>query len=95
MSRKNEPGRALRVLLSERVRIERARLKLSQEDLGHLAGLSRVHVGAIERHEVACTLDVLAKLALALELPPHELLKPAVTRRKLKPPTHRDKLHEP
>lgn len=82
MSRKKVPGLALRALLSEKIRMERARLQLSQEELGHRAGLSRVHVGAIERYEVACTLDVLAKLSQALGLAPHELLEPTAGRQK-------------
>ncbi len=46
----------------------------SQEDLAEASGLHRTYVGGIERAERNCTLDVLASLAGALEVPLAELL---------------------
>lgn len=68
-------SRELRTTLAERVRMERARMQISQEELGDLCRLSRVHIGAIERAEVGCSLDVLAQLARALGLEASDLLR--------------------
>ncbi len=69
-----ESGPDIRAVVAERIRIERARLQLSQEGLAHRSGLSRVHVGTIERGEVSCSLDVLAQIARALGVTPASLL---------------------
>lgn len=60
--------------IAERIRIERARQQLTQEELAHRSALSRVHLGAIERAEVSCSVTVLAQIAAALRLPLRELL---------------------
>lgn len=83
-----KPRPDLRAAVAERIRIERARLQLSQESLAHLSGLSRVHVGAIERGEVSCSVNSLAQIAAALRLDVRELLPP--TRRPLAADAHDD-----
>lgn len=65
-----------RLVFAENVRVERARRRLSQEALAGIAGVSRVYLGTIERAEVACTLDVAERLAVALEIPLGDLLSP-------------------
>lgn len=60
--------------IAERVRVERARRQFTQEELAHRAGVSRVHLGGIERGEVSCSITVLAQIAAALELPIYALL---------------------
>lgn len=60
--------------IAERIRIERARRQLTQEELAHRAAISRVHLGAIERGEVSCSVTVLAQIAMALGISMHALL---------------------
>lgn len=74
--KKKAPGKELRSALAANMRMERARLQLSQEQLALVSSLSRVHIGAIERGEVSCSLDVLAQIAAALETEPVSLLLP-------------------
>jgi XRE family transcriptional regulator, regulator of sulfur utilization len=61
------------------VRESRLRAGLAQEDLAHLAGIERSHVGKIERGEHAPTLVVAFKLARALGVGPGELVAEADT----------------
>jgi len=56
------------------VRFARAMRGLSQEELGHRAGLHRNYVGAIERGEINPTFRVLLKLERGLRLPLSELV---------------------
>jgi transcriptional regulator with XRE-family HTH domain len=64
----------LRKQLGERIRRVRAAARLSQDGLAHLAGLSRISVGSIERGTSSLTIDTLDKLAAALDLSLAELL---------------------
>lgn len=65
---------ALREVLAVNLRRLRAETKLSQENLAALAGINRNYVGMIEREEYAATVDVLEKLAKALDVEPALLL---------------------
>ena len=56
-----------------RLREER---QLTQEELAHLAGLTRNYVGMIERRENSPTVAVLGRLASVLAIDPRELLAP-------------------
>lgn len=58
-----------------RVREERLKRGLSQEDLAFRSGLHRTYIGMIERAEKNVTLINIQKISKALELPIHELLK--------------------
>ena len=58
----------------ERVREERTKRGLSQEQLAELAGVHRTYIGMIERAEKNITLESIVKVAKALDLPPHSLL---------------------
>jgi len=53
----------------ERVREERHRLGLSQEELASRAGVHRTYIGMIERAEKNITLENIEKIAKALEIP--------------------------
>lgn len=53
-----------------RIRTERG---LTQEALAHMAGLDKSHVGYIEQHRHAPTLDTAASIAQALNIPISEL----------------------
>jgi len=57
------------------VRRRREDLGLSQEELGHLAGLHRTYIGSVERGERNVTLSSLMTICAALQLEPHELLR--------------------
>lgn len=48
---------------------------MSQEVLSGLAGLDRTHYSKIERGQRSPTIDTLFKIALALDIPPHELVQ--------------------
>jgi transcriptional regulator with XRE-family HTH domain len=53
----------------EKVREERHRLGLSQEELASRAGVHRTYIGMIERAEKNITLENIEKIAKALEIP--------------------------
>lgn len=52
----------------ERVREERHKLGLSQEELASRAGVHRTYIGMIERAEKNITLENIEKIAKALKL---------------------------
>ena len=60
---------------AKRVRAERKRLKLSQEDFAEVAGFHRTYIGMIERAEKNITLANIEKLAKALRLSISSLLR--------------------
>lgn len=62
-----------RVALGVRVRELREALKLSQEAFAHKAGLDRTYVSGVERGRRNPTLDVLYRLADALEVEVRDL----------------------
>ena len=53
----------------------RVKKGMSQELLSGLAGLDRTHYSKIERGLRSPTLDTLLKIAQALEIPPHEIVR--------------------
>lgn len=57
------------------LRTRREDLGLSQDELGHLAGLHRTYIGSVERGERNVTLGSLITICSALQLQPHELLR--------------------
>ncbi len=61
----------------ERVRAERVRLGKSQEQLAHADGLDRTYVSDVERGSRNLGLRNVAALAVALQLEPADLLRPA------------------
>jgi transcriptional regulator with XRE-family HTH domain len=65
---------ALPVAFGFAVRRLREDRRLSQEELGHLTGLHRNHVGQIERGEVTPTLNSIEVIAKALGMSASELL---------------------
>lgn len=67
--------RELQLALSENIRTLRGKRGLSQERLALEAGVDRTLVSKIERAIANPTLEVLTKLALALEVPLARLLK--------------------
>lgn len=64
----------LRDTLARNLREYRSRKGFSQEELAHRAEIDRTYVSALERSVYAATVDVLEKLAAALEVDPSTLL---------------------
>jgi len=58
----------------ERVREERLKQNLSQEELASRAGVHRTYIGMIERAEKNITLENIEKIAKALGMKPAELI---------------------
>lgn len=58
----------------ERVREERLKQGLSQEELASKAGVHRTYIGMIERAEKNITLENIEKIAKALGFPINKLL---------------------
>ena len=67
-------GKSVLVLFGEKVRGERLRRDLSQEDLGAKAGVHRTYIGMIERAEKNITLENISKIAKALDMRIKDLL---------------------
>lgn len=55
-------------------RIRRTR-KMSQEELAHQAGIDRGYVGKIENRHYSASLDIIEKLAEALDVHPKEFFE--------------------
>jgi transcriptional regulator with XRE-family HTH domain len=67
--------RNILIKFGEKVREIRKEKKLSQEELSFKADLHRTYIGMIERAEKNITLVNIEKIANALEVDIHELLK--------------------
>ena len=63
------------VLVGRVLQTYRTRKGMSQEVLSGLAGLDRTHYSKLERGLRSPTLDTLFKIAQALEIPPHEIVR--------------------
>jgi len=60
--------REILIKFGQKVREERARLGLSQEELAGRAGVHRTYIGMIERAEKNITLESIEKIAKALKI---------------------------
>ena len=58
---------------AKKIRIERAKRRMSQEQLAELADLHRTTISAIEREKFFPTIDNVARIANALDLSIEEL----------------------
>jgi transcriptional regulator with XRE-family HTH domain len=63
-----------REVLARNLRVLRRAKGLSQEEVAHRAEIDRTYVSAIERCVYSVSLDVLDRLAAALDVAPAELL---------------------
>jgi transcriptional regulator with XRE-family HTH domain len=59
----------------EKVRVERHKLGLSQEELASRAGVHRTYIGMIERAEKNITLENIEKIASALRISLPDIFK--------------------
>lgn len=66
----------VREILAANLRALRRRQGLSQEELAYRADIDRTYVSALEREVYAATVDILERLARALDVQAWELLKP-------------------
>lgn len=66
----------IRARVARRIRDAAARRKVTLNDLAARAKVSRSHMYAVLGGERAATTDVLTRLATALGIDPHELLRP-------------------
>lgn len=76
-------GTTAREMLAVNVIRIRQQLGLSQEALAFKAGLHRTFVAHVERQARNISLDNVERLAVALEVPIHRLLKPVAAARRL------------
>lgn len=67
--------KSVHIKFGNRVREERLKRNLSQEELAAKANVHRTYVGMIERAEKNITLRNIAKIAKALEIPISELVE--------------------
>jgi transcriptional regulator with XRE-family HTH domain len=70
-------------VVSRNLRRLRRKEGLSQEALGHAAGIERSYVGKIEQKGVNLTIDLIAKLSFALRCEPAEFFQITERERKL------------
>ena len=66
----------IREILAANLRNLRQERGMSQEELAHRADIDRTYISALERTVYAASIDVLDRLAIALEVSPDALLRP-------------------
>lgn len=69
------PKHRSRVLFGRNIRALRVVKGISQEALGHICGLHRCYVGAVERGEVNISVDNMQRIADALNMDLADLLR--------------------
>lgn len=68
------PTKQYQIFLGEKIRAERMRKGISQEQFGEIAKVHRTYVGMIERGEKNITLQNLVKFAKALGMQVRDLI---------------------
>lgn len=76
MTRRTRRNQRLRQVVGENVRAYRARRRLSQEKLAELCGSHQTYISAIELGDNAASVDVIERIAAALNVPAWKLLRP-------------------
>lgn len=64
----------LHLKFSQKLQVERAKRRFSQEKLAELSSLHRTTISAIEREKLSPSLDTIARLANAFEISLAEIL---------------------
>ena len=72
----------IRAIFAENLKKYRKAAGLSQEELAHIADIERGYVSQLERRLNAPTIDMLAKLAKAIEAEPYQLLLPTARKQR-------------
>ena len=62
------------IFLGKKIRSEREKMAISQEQLGEIAKLHRTYIGMIERGEKNITISNLRKIAQALKVQVRDLI---------------------
>ena len=65
----------IRKILATNIKTYRIRQNMSQEDLAFQCDLHRTYISDVERCNRNISIDNIAKIAAALEVPPADLLK--------------------
>ena len=71
----------IRYILAANLKQARKAKGLSQEELAGQVGIDRTYVSALERRVYAASIDLVDRLAKALDRQPYELLMPPSTDR--------------
>ncbi len=66
---------SLREIFAHNLKAERRAKGLSQEDLAGLAEIDRTYVSLLERSEYSASIDMVEKLAKALDIAPTKLMQ--------------------
>ena len=66
----------IRATLAANLRSARKARGFSQEELAHRVGIDRTYVSSLERCLYAASIDLVARLATALDVDPEALLRP-------------------
>lgn len=66
----------LRRILAANLQRLRQQAGVSQEELAHRAKIDRTYVSALERERYAATVEVIERIAVALQVDPAEVLAP-------------------
>ncbi len=61
--------------LAQNILVRRHAMGISQEELAHRAGISRGYMGRVENSKFSASLDLLDKIARAMEIDPMLLLE--------------------
>ncbi|MGI2033818.1 helix-turn-helix domain-containing protein [Rhizobium panacihumi] len=67
----------IREVFAENLRVARQAAGLSQEELAHLADIDRTYISSLERSVYNASIDVVERLAVALNTEAAELLRRA------------------
>ncbi len=73
------------------VHVQRARLRITQDEAARRAGMHRNYIGAIERGEINPTYETLLRLADGLDLNLYDLIEQAETTTAIEPVHRRRK----
>lgn len=74
MEKMQHSSMTYRLIFAQNVRQVRRLKEISQEELAHLSGVSRIYIGEVERGVRNVTIDVMSRIANALEIPLEQLL---------------------